>query len=488
MAPFTPNDLPPEIVYKIISLSLGHTDERNPRAHRWKLRFLRTCCVVCRGWLDVSQAFLFQNVYLQRTKSFLLFCRALSSSRNVGKYVRKLVIALPTWEDTGANGMAERVAQCLPLLEGLEELEIKPPFDRFFSEEALHRLQGLAKLKKISIRRVSGYQIANVKDYFARSSLPQSEADQNTPSDLFHKMVLPASVEHLDLVQPSIEFMHALPTILSDVLAPLPAPDNQLPVASGKGLRSFSLQVTDCFNKLPNPNIYKTLPEIMSAKMTRFKLCLDTRLDEQEVIELLDLMPFLEELKMGRVGLSQTLFRQLSPLKQLRSMTLMAHRPAVDADINVEWLGFCDAVTVFIEKSPLLDAFEFDTALSIHTAFISLLLELLYVTTLDPSRSHSRLKHLAIKHTDPPPISSIERICERAPYLESLSIKVPVRTLERLRNALVKLSHIKRLELNNFLMVRKDTNPPGAPIDLDPFFRFTEQQNLKRDIQEVFTL
>ncbi|KNZ62387.1 hypothetical protein VP01_1276g4 [Puccinia sorghi] len=50
----------------------SHTDERNPRVHRWKLRFLRTCCFVCRGWLDVSQAFLFQNVYLQRTKSFLL--------------------------------------------------------------------------------------------------------------------------------------------------------------------------------------------------------------------------------------------------------------------------------------------------------------------------------------------------------------------------------------------------------------------------------
>ncbi|KNZ62394.1 hypothetical protein VP01_1276g11 [Puccinia sorghi] len=432
MAPFTPNDLPAEIVYKIISLSLG--------------------------------------------------------SRNVGKYVRKLLIALPTWEGTGADGIAERVAQCLPLLEGLEELEIKPPFDRFFSEEALHRLQGLAKLKKISIRRVSGYQIANVKDYFARSSLPHSEADQNTPPDLFHKMVLPASVEHLDLVQPSIEFMHALPTILKDVLAPLPAPDNQLPVASCRGLRSFSLQVTDWYNKLPNPNIYKTLPAIMSAKMTRFKLCLDTRLDEQQMIDLLGMTPFLEELKMGRVGLSQTLFRQLSPLKELRSMSLMAHRPAMDADINVEWLGFCDAVTGFIEKSPLLDAFEFDTALSIHTAFISLLLELLYVTTFDPSRSHSRLKHLTIKHTDPPPISSIERICERAPCLESLSIKVPVRTLERLRTALEKLSHLKRLELNNFLMFRKDTNPPGAPLDLDPFFRFTEQQNLKRDIQEVFTL
>jgi hypothetical protein len=105
----TPNHLPPEIVFKIVSLSLRYvshagilarreglysevnystvrlptsrTDERNPRSHRWKMRFLRTCCLVCRGWLDVCQAFLFQNVYIRRISTFILVSLGFFPSR-----------------------------------------------------------------------------------------------------------------------------------------------------------------------------------------------------------------------------------------------------------------------------------------------------------------------------------------------------------------------------------------------------------------------
>ncbi|KAI9613154.1 hypothetical protein H4Q26_010433 [Puccinia striiformis f. sp. tritici PST-130] len=492
-SPTTPNDLPPEIVHKIISLSLGRCDECNPRTHRWKMKFLRICCLVCRGWVDVCQAFLFQHVYIRRTRTFVLFCKSISSSRKVGKYVRKLLIALPTWEDTSPYPMPRGVEKCLRLLEGLEELEVKPPFDGFFSQTALEQIQGLANLKRLTIRRVSGLEAANIKDYADRMVNPEVEKEK---LDIFRKLVLPKTIEHLDLVQPSVEFMDHLPNILSELHASEPSdvtttvacasqsdePTNQPePV---KGLRSFSLRLSELYNARPNPSIYDKLPPILSARMTSFTLCLDTRLEDQTIINLLASTPFLENLKLGRVGLSQHLFRHLAPLQSLRSMSLIAHGPPVEADANVDWLEFCDAITNYIEKSPLLDSFEFDTALSIHTAFISLLLELLYVTTFESSRTFSRLKHLEIKHTDPPPMSSIERICERAPFLESLSIKVPVRTLGRLRTSLLKLTCLKRLELNNFLMVLR---PHTTSIDIEPFFRFTERQNLKRNVQEVFT-
>ncbi|PLW05949.1 hypothetical protein PCANC_27149 [Puccinia coronata f. sp. avenae] len=476
----TPNHLPPEIVFKIISLSLSRTDERNPRSHRWKMRFLRTCCLVCRGWLDVCQAFLFQNVYIRRISTFILFCTALSSPRKVGKYVRKLLIALPTWEDTSPYPIHLGVEKCLALCEGLEELQVKPPFDQFFTEKSLPRIHALVHLRKFSLRRVSGLQVANIKAY-SDWSVDFEAAD---PLDIFPKLVLPPTVQHLDLVQPPIEFMDALPKILSEVIATgslssLAGTSSESP----RGLKSFSLQVSHVYNKDPNPNMYGNLPHIMSAQMTSFKLCLDIRLQDQEVIDILALTPHLEELKLGRISLSQFLFRHLAPLPKLRSISLVAHPAEVEAENNVEWLEFCDALTSFIEKSPLLDAFEFDTALSVHTALISLLLDLLYLTTADPSRTHSRLKHLTIKHADPPPMSSIERICERAPLLESLDIRVPVRALGRLRIALARLPHLQRLELNNFLILRRCLE---QKISIEPFFRLTEQQNKKRNIQEMF--
>lgn len=488
----TPNDLPPEIVFKIITLSLGRSDESNPRVHRWKLKFLRACCLVCRGWLDVCQAFLFQNVYIRRTRTFILFCRSLSSPRNVGKYVRKLLVALPTWEDTSPYPMPRGVEKCLRLLEGLEELEIKPPFDGFFSEKALNQIHGLVKLRKVTIRRVCGLQVANIKAYADRSV--DFGADEKL--DIFRQLVLPKTVEHLELVQPSIEFMDHLPTILSEVYSAKPTDSTTdagassseaqpvKPPEATRGLKSFSLQVSSVYNRLTNPNIYDKLPQLLSANMTSFKLVLDTRLEDQTIIDLLASTPFLEELKLGRIGVSEFLFSQLAPLKSLRSMSLIAHGPPLEVDIGIDWLDFCNVMTSFVDKSPLLESFEFDTALSIHTTFVSLMLELLYNSTLESTRTYSRLKHLTIKHTDPPPVSSIERMCERAPFLETLSIKVPVRNLGRLRLALAKLTHLQRLELNNFLMVRKLFSPR---IDVEPFFRFTDRQNVKRDIQQNFT-
>jgi hypothetical protein len=53
----------------------------------------------------------------------------------------------------------------------------------------------------------------------------------------------------------------------------------------------------------------------------------------------------------------------------------------------------------------------------------------------------------------------------------------------RLKLALLKLTHLNRLELNNFVMVKK---PFAAKIDTEPFFLFTERQNLKRNIGDTF--
>ncbi|EFP82481.2 uncharacterized protein PGTG_08437 [Puccinia graminis f. sp. tritici CRL 75-36-700-3] len=481
MSSMTPNDLPPEIVFKIVSLSLGRSDESDPRVHRWKLKFLRVCCLICRGWLDVCQAFLFQNVYIRRTKTFRLFCRSLSSSRNVGRYVRKLMIALPTWEDTSQYPMSTGIEKCLQLLEGLEELEVKPPFDGFFSEKAFELIHGMVNLKKVSIRKASGLQVANVKAYADRSV--DFGADKKL--DIFRKLVLPKTVEHLHLVQPSNEFMDGLPSILKEILSTEVGSKEGRVSEPGPGLKSFSLQISGLYNRLPNPNVYDKLPQLLSAKMTSFKLCLDTRLEDQTIIDLLSMTPFLQELTLGRIGLSQFLFRHLAPLTSLQSLSLIAFGPTVEADVNVDWLEFCDAITSFIEKSPLMESFEFDTALSIHTAFISLLLELLYVTTFESTRTYSRLKHLNIKHNEPPPMSSIERICERAPFLESLSIKVPIRALGRLKAALSKLTHLNCLELNNFVMVKK---PLETKIDTEPFFLFTERQNHKRNTGDHYTM
>jgi hypothetical protein len=66
-------------------------------------------------------------------------------------------------------------------------------------------------------------------------------------------------------------------------------------------------------------------------------------------------------------------------------ISLFPHTAQVN---HAEWLKFCDALTSFIEKPLLLNAFKFDIAL------IILLLDSLYPTNDTASCTHSWLKHL----------------------------------------------------------------------------------------------
>ncbi|PLW25764.1 hypothetical protein PCANC_26186 [Puccinia coronata f. sp. avenae] len=168
----------------------------------------------------------------------------------------------------------------------------------------------------LKTQRVSVLQVAKVK---ACTNWSVNFEVTNT-LDVFWNLVLLPKVQHLDLVQPPIKFMDALPKILSEVLL-----------------------VSHVHDKVTNPDIYKNPPHIMSNQMARFKL---------------------------------------------RLISLFPHTAQVN---HAEWLKFCDALTSFIEKPLLLNAFKFDIAL------IILLLDSLYPTNDTASCTHTILAELMLK-------------------------------------------------------------------------------------------
>lgn len=527
MSSMTPNDLPSELVVKILVISLGQIDELDTTQRRWKVGLLKACSLISRAWVQVSQALLFRNVMIHRTRTLALFFRSLQGKKKLGKYVRRLSLGLPRWDHATplqTSGLTERI---LNELDGLEELELKPPFNQLVNDSIVNRINSSTNIRKLNLKW--GPKLQNTTNFvdptlcksvtqYKTTDLGsedqdiQSKQTTSAPIDDFCKIVLPSTVEDLQLIQPSREFMLELPKILSnflesesssDRLVEQPGTatlihDNKTEASKKKlkhgrnsdeqpkrRLKSFGLRFSD--PKEVGFELYRKLPVVLSPILTTFSWCLNSEIENGVIIALLLMTPNLEHLKLSRVGLNRMSFRNLEPLNLLKSIDLTVCLPEermADAnDVNLNWIEFSDSITRFLEGSPLLERFEFDADLVQPSVLMTLLLELLYSATKDPASNHSRLKHLSVKHNDPMPASSVERLCNKAPLLESLNIKIETHALALIQIELLKLNQLKKVELNNFKIIKSQDS---IVLDISPFYKFCEQRNRNKRELRVF--